>query len=198
MWYGPDYWRRARRPGRSQWLAGPGYEPEHRRWGPTDYADEYGLRRPWGYGEEFGRRPDGYGSARPHPAEPRPGSLDYAWEYGRRRAGFGDRPARRYDGGRRARQGELERYGYRLPGKPARGYPVRGIHTYDLDYGMRTGGPAEYSGRAGYPTGPAPFERGPYTPWLEPERPARPAYEPWHWSAREPVRRRRRGGGRNQ
>ncbi|HWV55874.1 MAG TPA: hypothetical protein VNZ57_00255, partial [Longimicrobiales bacterium] len=38
-----------------------------------------------------------------------------------------------------------------LPGRAAHGAPVRGYHIYDLDYGLRTGGPFEYSGRAGYP-----------------------------------------------
>ena len=42
----------------------------------------------------------------------------------------------------------------RRPGRPAHGYPVRGFHTYDLDYGRQAGGPdTEYSGRAGWPTG---------------------------------------------
>jgi hypothetical protein len=62
----------------------------------------------------------------------------------------------------------------RLPHKPAHGYPVRGIHTYDLDYGS-TGGPTtDYSGRTGYPVlQPRPSRdeelppRGPYTPTLE-------------------------------
>lgn len=62
----------------------------------------------------------------------------------------------------------------RLPHKPAYGYPVRGIHSYDLDYGA-TGGPTtEYSGRMGYavlrprPEGEEELPpRGPYTPTLE-------------------------------
>ncbi|HEX7049040.1 MAG TPA: hypothetical protein VF188_02420 [Longimicrobiales bacterium] len=58
----------------------------------------------------------------------------------------------------------------RLPRKPARGYPVRGYHTYDLDYGDLAGPTTDYSGRAGYPTGEPPREpvfRGRYTPTLE-------------------------------
>ncbi len=57
----------------------------------------------------------------------------------------------------------------RLPGKAARGFPIRGIHTYDLDYGDISGGPTtDYSGRAGYDTEPIGVEtpRGPYTPRL--------------------------------
>jgi hypothetical protein len=62
----------------------------------------------------------------------------------------------------------------RLPRKPAHGFPVRGIHTYDLDYGAMGGPTTEYSGRTGYPVlqpRPEPIEelpsRGPYTPILE-------------------------------
>ena len=53
----------------------------------------------------------------------------------------------------------------REPGRPAHGFPVRGFHTYDLDYGRQAGGPdTDYSGRAGWPTGgpeePRPRPRG--------------------------------------
>jgi len=61
-----------------------------------------------------------------------------------------------------------------LPGRPARGVPVRGYHSYDMDYGLRTGGPFEYSGRAGYPE---PYEaRPPESRWPPP-----PAAEPYWW-----------------
>ncbi|MFO7259592.1 MAG: hypothetical protein DIU52_000450 [bacterium] len=53
---------------------------------------------------------------------------------------------------RRPWRGGLGPFG-RWPKKPARGFPVRGFHTYDLDYGRQAGGPdTEYSGRAGWPT----------------------------------------------
>lgn len=82
-----------------------------------------------------------------------------------------------YEGRRYGRYGvefRRGRRGRRLPGRPARGFPVRGYHTYDLDYGA-TGGPTtDYSGRAGYPILPARPDRvselpprGPYTPILD-------------------------------
>ena len=58
------------------------------------------------------------------------------------RYGYDYRPRRRR--GREHFFGEM-----RAPRKPAHGYPVRGYHTYDLDYGSLAG-PTEYSGRAGY------------------------------------------------
>lgn len=129
------------------------------------------------------------------------GRRGYGPEYGRRGAG--------YRTSARARP----------PGRPARGYPPRAIHTYDLDYGAEAGGPGLYSGRAGYPT-PEPrrsghgrwsarerggaFRSAPYGReyWLArpgPAGPGRYGYgarqrEPWHWSAEEPSLRGRRGG----
>lgn len=69
------------------------------------------------------------------------------------RYGYDYRPRRR---GRRGRYfGEM-----RGPRKPAHGFPVRGYHTYDLDYGSLAG-PTEYSGRGGYtPDGERYSERG--------------------------------------
>lgn len=82
-----------------------------------------------------------------------------SWRWERRRRGA-EEPGRASFG--RGRFG-------RLPGKPARGYPVHGIHTYDLDYGNVAGGPdTDYSGRAGYDVDRDWIEtpRGPYTPRL--------------------------------
>jgi hypothetical protein len=115
----------------------------------------------------------------------------YADDYGRR-YGAGRRQGRSYDGDfGYAREFEQARnygygrdYGYgaefmrggravRLPHKPAYGYPVHGIHTYDLDYGSLGGPTTDYSGRVGYPILPMRAEeeelppRGPYTPSLE-------------------------------
>lgn len=111
---------------------------------------------------------------------------DNAGGYGPRRR---DATSRRGYAGEFGRAGDFDEWGgpiydeeirratrrARLPHKPAHGFPVRGIHTYDLDYGG-TGGPTtDYSGRAGYPVlqpRPARDEeslppRGPYTPTLE-------------------------------
>lgn len=72
----------------------------------------------------------------------------------------------------RGRYGARRRPG--LPHKPAHGFPVRGVHTYDLDYGAMGGPTTEYSGRTGYPVLRPRHEdeeelppRGPYTPTLE-------------------------------
>jgi hypothetical protein len=76
----------------------------------------------------------------------------------------------------RAWEDELDR-GLRrapYPGHPAHGEPVRDIHTYDMDYGLRTGGPFEYSGRAGYPEprwATPPRRRWPPPPYREPPEP---------------------------
>ncbi|HEX6939534.1 MAG TPA: hypothetical protein VF158_08985 [Longimicrobiales bacterium] len=61
-----------------------------------------------------------------------------------------------------------ERARGRWPGKPARGYPVHGIHSYDLDYGGLAGPTTDYSGRTGYAEDRSWEEtpRGPYTPRL--------------------------------
>lgn len=125
----------------------------------------------FGYGHDFGWRSH---------ARPRSRRMEREAGYG---YVYGAGPSRRYDHGygygfgyRGMREGTWDRGrwlgpGARLPRKPARGYPVRGYHTYDLDYGGQTGGPTtEYSGRAGYPTPEAwdyePRERGTYTPRL--------------------------------
>lgn len=87
---------------------------------------------------------------------------------GRRGSWRGERRTRGAEEPGRARFGRGGRFG-RLPGKPARGYPVHGIHTYDLDYGNVAGGPdTDYSGRAGYDVDRDWLEtpRGPYTPRL--------------------------------
>lgn len=116
------------------------------------YGMEYRERRgPRGrWRGRYGRAGGGYGREYGR----------YGAEHGRRAAGWGI-PIRRI-------------------GKPAHGFPVRGIHTYDLDYGTVAGGPTtDYSGRAGYPTGPEAAPRGPYTPRLEeigPERWGRGLY----------------------
>lgn len=114
----------------------------------TDRWDPWGRQEPARYGPEFGGPGYGYESPR------------------RRYVGYGE-PYERF--------GEPGGPGLG-PGRPARGYPPRRIHTYDLDYGGQTGGPVtDYSGRAGYPTPWDEFEigqRGPYTPEL-PEEPRR-------------------------
>jgi hypothetical protein len=139
-------------------------EFERGRWG---WPARYSARTDYGY-SGYGYRGDwGYG------AEYRR-SGGYGMEYGRR-GGYADE----YTGFGR----------YHLPRKPARGYPVRGIHTYDMDYGSRTGGPAEYSGRAGYAAPDA--VAGPLSARGAPEEeyPApRPRPEDWR-RAREAFRR---------
>lgn len=135
------------------------------------YADEYETRS----GERYRRGREGrsaYGgnAARDHYGYYRP--ADYGADFGHRR-GPGD-PESGYRGSalygdefhRTARPAQL-------PRKPARGYPVRGIHSYDLDYGSLSGPTTEYSGRMGYPvlqSRPEPDEeyppRGLYTPNL--------------------------------
>jgi hypothetical protein len=147
------------------------------RWGGRRPRGEPELG-PIGYGREFGRGYDrdlgrGYGSGV---------GWGFAREYGGRYArGFGGRYGGEYGRYGRGYGGGYGGYGRdygrsaagwgiatRGIGKPARGYPVRGIHTYDLDYGSISGGPTtDYSGRAGYPTGPEETPRGPYTPRLE-------------------------------
>lgn len=97
------------------------------------------------YGEGYDRR--GPGRRRPRP---------YGLAY--------DRPFRE----ERARGYGLFGPGARLPRRPARGFPARGVHSYDLDYGRQAGGPeTDYSGRAGYPV--------PEPRW---EPPTRGVYEP--------------------
>jgi len=106
----------------------------------------------------------------------------------------------------------------REPGRPAHGFPVRGFHTYDLDYGRQAGGPdTDYSGRAGWPTGgpeeePRPRPRGAweYGGWYgyaygyePPERGrSRPGSEVRYRAAAEPPPfargERRRGGPRRR
>jgi hypothetical protein len=101
----------------------------------------------------------------------------------------------------------------RPPRRPARGYPVRGLHTYDLDYGRQAGGPdTDYSGRAGWPTGvreepSMPSERGAWyrRAGYEGGRPrdARwfPAGGESHWAAAERfryIRHRRKRGRRHR
>ncbi|HEX7118508.1 MAG TPA: hypothetical protein VF212_06970 [Longimicrobiales bacterium] len=117
-----------------------GYGGEYRRAVPPAYRARYG---PPGYAAEYG--PPGYAAEYGPPG--------YAAAYGRPRYGVEYGPP-----GRRRR----------LPGKAARGYPVRGIHTYDLDYGDMAGPTTEYSGRAGYAEDREWEEtpRGPYTPRL--------------------------------
>lgn len=65
----------------------------------------------------------------------------------------------------------------RRRGRPGRGGPVRGFRSYDLDYGLRTGGPFEYSGRAGYPLPGEERDTGPH--WPPPPDPY-----PWHRGTR--------------
>lgn len=71
-----------------------------------------------------------------------------------RSARWRGRPRRRHPAAGPPSRSEIEREfrHIRPPRKPAHGYPVRGYHTYDLDYGG-LGGPTEYSGRAGYDAG---------------------------------------------
>jgi len=97
------------------------------------------------YDQEFRGR-SGYGPRRSRDLEP----------------GFGPRFSSRF-GSRADRRDRRDRGPYgedfrwpefpgRLPGRPAHGYPIRGYHTYDMDYGSVGGGPTtDYSGRAGYP-----------------------------------------------
>jgi hypothetical protein len=104
-------------------------------------------RRYAGYGAQYGYGPEMYAAPYAYEAEP--------YGYGAELYGYG----REYeDFGGRAR----------WPGKPARGYPVRGIHTYDLDYGNLAGPTTDYSGRAGYPEDRdwEDVPRGTYTPRL--------------------------------
>lgn len=104
--------------------------------------------RPRGYGESYGlERGARYG-------------LEYTAEYAPRRRPESGRP---YAAEYREFAARV-----RLPGKPARGYPVRGIHSYDLDYGDLAGPTTDYSGRAGYAEDRAWDEtpRGTYTPRL--------------------------------
>jgi hypothetical protein len=139
----------------------------------TRYADEYGARfseRRW-RGRRQRSAMDGG-----HPIGGRPDfrrPTDYDDDFGYRRR----------DGARARGPSESAFYGdefgqrasrARLPHKPAHGYPVRGIHSYDLDYGSLGGLTNEYSGRMGYPVGPPSRisdeeypPRGVYTPRLE-------------------------------
>jgi hypothetical protein len=127
------------------------------------YMDEYEHR----FGESYRRGHEGHSPGNGQ-ASYRRRSGGYAAEFGRS-PGYGAGHESDYDD-------ELRRAARRarLPHKPAHGFPVRGIHTYDLDYGS-TGGPTtEYSGRMGYPTlppRPTPDgelpRRGPYTPTLD-------------------------------
>ncbi len=125
------------------------------------------------YSYEYGRYPDAY---RRYPYEfrrrrrrgrlPAEGRYAAGFGYGRieyGRGGYGEERARGYGAEYRG----FVRRG-RVPGKPAHGYPVRGIHTYDLDYGDLAGPTTEYSGRAGYTEDRDWVEtpRGPYTPRL--------------------------------
>lgn len=142
--YGPEYGHRG---------AGFGYgagEYGHRRAAPGYGAGEYGYGV---YGEDYGYGGEGYGY----------GAEDLGYAYG----GYGygiERYGPEY-GRARGRRGR-ERWPGRLPRKPARGFPVRGYHTYDLEYGDLAG-PTEYSGRAGYAErGWSEPPRGPYTPSL--------------------------------
>jgi hypothetical protein len=102
---------------------------------------------------------------------------------------------REFDPPRRRRRRWAAWWMGKPPGRPARGYPVRGIHTYDLDYGRQAGGPAtDYSGRAGWPTGvreepSTPPEPGAWYPagaWYGGGRPGRTRWFPEggesHWA----------------
>lgn len=116
------------------------------------------------------------------------GESGYALEYGRGRPRLG-------------------RAGPR-PHRRIYGFPVRGYHAYDLDYGSPGGPTTDYSGRAGYPVLPPRPEddtglphRGPYTPSLEEIDRGRTLYGgvPPEYpgpDAGAPRRRRRRRGGR--
>lgn len=127
-----------------------------------DYRREpYRRRGPW----RAARRT--YGYAPDMRAVPGPGyGYGYGYGYGRSRR---RRRRRGYARGRRG-YGVLGP-GARLPRRPARGFPARAVHSYDLDYGRQAGGPeTDYSGRAGYPVpepGWEPPVRGRYSPWLE-------------------------------
>lgn len=145
------------------------------------------------YSREYLRAVRGRASDRPGAwrTSDRPGARRLGWTRGGRRPrrppGYGawDRPEsgawylREYDTEYAPRYGTERRWPYgveyrefggrmRPPGKPARGYPVRGIHTYDLDYGDLAGPTTEYSGRAGYAEDRDWEEtpRGTYTPRL--------------------------------
>src|SRR5690606_24609773 len=123
---------------------------------------------------------------------------------------YGREYERRHRRWRARGRGRAEWWG-RWPRRPAHGFPVRGFHTYDLDYGRQAGGPdTDYSGRAGWPTGvpeEAAQPRGAweYGAWYgygygygPPRRRPAPRFEEWHWAAAEPSpmgwgpRRRRR------
>lgn len=104
---------------------------------------------------------------------------------------------REYEPRRRRRRGRgwgPARWWGRRPRRRARGFPVRGYFTYDLDYGRQSGGPdTDYSGRAGWPTGVEEEEeaRRPRGAWYGYEPPWRRGprglwYEERHWAAAEP------------
>lgn len=153
-----DYYRDYPRRGRGRGYGrGPSWRGRRARGGAprrhAGYAGQYGYAPDYGYAAEYG-----YGR------EMRAASYGYGAPYG-----YGGEP---YGYGRESyRYGaeyELSGGRARLPGKPARGYPVRGIHTYDLDYGSLAGPTSEYSGRAGYPEYRdwEDVPRGTYTPRL--------------------------------
>lgn len=130
------------------------------------YPTEYGPRR----GERWIRLQERF---------PEPGEAELRGRRRYRRSDYGYEGD--FAGGRGIEYGrehdsraELERRwrSMRLPRKSARGFPIRGYHTYDLDYGGQVGGPTtDYSGRAGYPILRSSLDeeppRGPYTPTLE-------------------------------
>lgn len=140
--YSREYLRRRRMRGRGRRgmgrFEGERYGPRARRGAPAERAG-YGYE--YGYGYGYGVEEFGAGSAAPYGAE-------YGSPYRAEYREFGGRA--------------------RLPGKPARGFPVRGIHTYDLDYGDLAGPTTDYSGRVGYAeeAGWEPIPRGTYTPRL--------------------------------
>jgi len=140
--YSREYLRRRRMRGRGRRgmgrFEGERYGPRARRGAPAERAG-YGYE--FGYGYGYGVEEFGAGSAAPYGAE-------YGSPYRAEYREFGGRA--------------------RLPGKPARGFPVRGIHTYDLDYGDLAGPTTDYSGRVGYAeeAGWEPIPRGTYTPRL--------------------------------
>lgn len=123
------------------------------------------------YHEEYGGVRRSRGSRRVPQVRERGWRSDYGYgSWGDRgELGYGEPYARG-----RGYGGEYRRWpsgGARMPRKPARGFPVRGYHTYDLDYGGQVGGPTtDYSGRAGYPAEDGRWSeyggRGRYTPSL--------------------------------
>jgi hypothetical protein len=131
------------------------------------YGDEYERPGEWGRRDRMeSPAPARYASNRRRDLSP---PTDYGAESRRYRAS--------YEWGGGASYGEELREAARrgrFPHKPAHGYPVRGFHTYDLDYGSVGGPTTEYRGRPGYPVLPPRPEpeaelppRGPYTPILE-------------------------------